>query len=75
MVFATWCEPCIKGIDELKQAAKLKSAGIAVVLLNMQEEYDRVNPWMLARKLPNDFIVILDEWGTEAKTWRKSWQG
>ena len=68
VVFATWCKPCVKGISELTtHALKLKNAGIQVVLLNMQEESDVVGPWTQAQKIPASFLVILDEWGTEAK--------
>ena len=67
VVFATWCKPCIKGIKVLASSKeRLAKAGISVVLINFGEDAETVAPWTQTIGLPNDFTLILDEWGAEA---------
>ena len=67
VVFATWCKPCIKGIKVLvRSKERLAKAGISVVLINFGEDAETVEPWKQTIGIPEDFTLILDEWGAEA---------
>ena len=67
VVFATWCKPCVKGIKVLVHSQeRLAKAGISVVLVNFGEDAETVEPWKQTIGIPEDFTLILDEWGAEA---------
>ncbi len=60
--FATWCDPCIKGMQMLKKAERrLKKAGVKVVLVDFKEETDLVARFIKKQCLP--FTVVLDPFG------------
>ena len=68
MFFATYCKPCLKGIKALARAApRLKAAGISVVLHNSFETPEQITPWLKKHGVPNEFRVILDEFGTDCE--------
>jgi thiol-disulfide isomerase/thioredoxin len=57
--WATWCKPCVKGLERLTEsAAALEEAGIAVVLVNVGERKEKVLEFFMESEPP--FLVVLD---------------
>lgn len=64
--FATWCKPCVRGLDALAAArARLDAAGVTLLLVDFREEAATVRPFLAARGL-GDAAVLLDKFGRAA---------
>lgn len=64
--FATWCAPCVKGLEALAAARpRLKAAGVELVLVDFREEGPAVRAFLDARGLQG-VLVLLDKFGRTA---------
>jgi len=67
--FATWCEPCKKGLAMLSEnKKKLSAAGVRVVLVDVREEAGVVSAFLEKKNL-HGFDALLDKFGTCAKSY------
>ncbi len=67
--FATWCRPCITGLELLQAGrAELEAAGLHVVLVNHAEEEPAVRAFLKERSLWGQFPVLHDKFGEMAKS-------
>lgn len=59
VLFARWCKPCERGLKMIaKRRADLKNAGIRLVLVGYQEDPAKVMPWLKARGLQGERLLI-----------------
>jgi thiol-disulfide isomerase/thioredoxin len=59
--WATWCKPCVSGLDYLKELYKeLKDRGLVVVAMNEDDpkNISKVKPFAFAHRW--EFLVVLD---------------
>lgn len=50
--FATWCEPCKRGLPAIQRLARLKSdKGVSVVLVAFQQSADEIKAWLAEQKI------------------------
>ncbi len=63
VVFQTTCKPCEKGLLAMRDgAAKLDAAKVEPVLVALREEAKVVQPWLKARGLGGQ-VLVLDRFG------------
>jgi thiol-disulfide isomerase/thioredoxin len=68
--FATWCAPCRQGIERLSaRADELRAAGVRVVLVDYQEEAEKVRRFVGAAP---SFPVVLDRFGVAEKSYLRT---
>lgn len=68
--FATWCAPCRQGIERLSaRAADLRAAGVKVILVDFQEEAEKVRRFVGAAP---PFPVVLDRFGATEKSYLRT---
>ena len=68
--FATWCAPCKQGVAQLTaRAVDLKAGGVAVVLVDFQEDAAKVRSFVGDKPV---FPVVLDRFGAAETTYLRS---
>lgn len=66
--WATWCPPCVEEMPVLAElAAEYKEKGVALYAVNLQEDKDTVQQFLVEKKL--DVQVLLDTQGTVASAY------
>lgn len=64
--FATWCAPCVKGLEALAKARpQLKAAGVELLVVDFREDAEVVRTFLAARGLTGA-RVLLDKFGRTA---------
>ena len=72
--WATWCQPCIKGLKMLNEnSAKLKADGINLVLVNYGEDQKTIQAFI--KKHPVRFQVVMDRWDKSGAAYLYDSQG
>jgi thiol-disulfide isomerase/thioredoxin len=72
--WATWCKPCVKGLNRLAESATaLEEAGIAVVLVNVGERKEKVLEF-LGEAEPS-FLVVLDPYQVSCDSYLRRTSG
>lgn len=71
--FASWCAPCRHGLDVLRaRSADLSANRVQVVLVNLQEDADKVRSFVGERPR---FPVVLDRYGATQQTYLRTVAG
>jgi thiol-disulfide isomerase/thioredoxin len=67
--FATWCRPCHHALADLAAIRQDLGPRVRVVLIDVQEEPDRVGRFLAGTQLPDGAQVALDRTGAVARRW------
>ncbi len=67
VLFATWCKPCVEGLERLKAGrARLREAGLDTVLVAYREEAATVAAWLGGRGMAKG-AVLVDRFGVATR--------